>query len=125
MELNSRIYQKNLQLIYSRNIQTDVEKMNDFDSELREQSIISQIDIIANQSSVLVVSKNHELFTKKLTEKECIIDIAKTKSDSNNELVFEFEKIENKKFQVILLDETIDHVSNPIEFIWVFAVYII
>ena len=91
--------------------------MNDFDSELREQSIISQIDIIANQSSVLVVSKNHELFTKKLTEKECIIDIAKTKSDSNNELVFEFEKIENKKFQVILLDETIDHVSNPIEFI--------
>ena len=117
MELNSRIYQKNLQLIYSRNIQTDVEKMNDFDSELREQSIISQIDIIANQSSVLVVSKNHELFTKKLTEKECIIDIAKTKSDSNNELVFEFENIGNKKFQVILLDETIDNVSNPIEFI--------
>ena len=117
MELNSRIYQKNLQLIYSRNIQTDIEKMNDFDSELREQSVISQIDIINNQSNVLIVSKNHELFTKKLTEKECIIDIAKTKSDSNNELVFEFENIENKKFQVILLDETIDNVSNPIEFI--------
>ena len=91
--------------------------MNDFDSELREQSIISQIDIISNQSNVLIVSKNHELFTKKLTEKECIIDIAKTKSDSNNELVFEFENIGNKKFQVILLDETIDNVSNPIEFI--------
>ena len=91
--------------------------MNDFDSELREQSIISQIDIISNQSNVLIVSKNHELFTKKLTEKECIIDIAKTKSDSNNELMFEFEQIKNKKFQVILLDETIDHVSNPIEFI--------
>ena len=91
--------------------------MNDFDSELREQSVISQIDIINNQSNVLLVSKNHELFTKKLTEKECIIDIAKTKSDSNNELVFEFENIENKKFQVILLDETIDNVSNPIEFI--------
>ena len=75
MELNSRIYQKNLQLIYSRNIQTDIEKMNDFDSELREQSIISQIDIISNQSNVLIVSKNHELFTKKLTEKECIINI--------------------------------------------------
>ena len=117
MELNSRIYQKNLQLIYSRNIQTDIEKMNDFDSELREQSITSQIDIVSNQSSVLVVTKNHELFTKKLTEKECIIDIAKTKSDSNNELVFEFENIGNKKFQVILLDETIDNVSNPIEFI--------
>ena len=117
MELNSRIYQKNLQLIYSRNIQTDIEKMNDFDSELREQSVISQIDIINNQSNVLIVSKNHELFTKKLTEKECIIDIAKTKSDSNNELVFEFENIGNKKFQVILLDETIDNVSNPIEFI--------
>ena len=68
MELNSRIYQKNLQLIYSRNIQTDIEKMNDFDSELREQSIISQIDIISNQSNVLIVSKNHELFTKKLTD---------------------------------------------------------
>ena len=91
--------------------------MNDFDSELREQSVISQIDIINNQSNVLLVSKNHELFTKKLTEKECIIDIAKTKSDSNNELVFEFENIGNKKFQVILLDETIDNVSNPIEFI--------
>jgi len=117
MELNSRIYQKNLQLIYSRNIQTDIEKMNDFDSKLREQSVISQIDIINNQSNVLLVSKNHELFTKKLTEKECIIDIAKTKSDSNNELVFEFENIGNKKFQVILLDETIDNVSNPIEFI--------
>ena len=91
--------------------------MNDFDSELREQSIISQINIISNQSNVLIVSKNHELFTKNLTEKECIIDIAKTKSDSNNELVFEFENIGNKKFQVILLDETIDNVSNPIEFI--------
>ena len=91
--------------------------MNDFDSELREQSIISQIDMISNQSNVLIASKNHELFTKKLTEKECIIDIAKTKSDSNNELVFEFENIGNKKFQVILLDETIDNVSNPIEFI--------
>ena len=91
--------------------------MNDFDSELREQSVISQIDIINNQSNVLLVSKNHELFTKKLTEKECIIDIAKTKSDSNNELVFEFENIGNKKFQVILLDETIDNVLNPIEFI--------
>jgi hypothetical protein len=117
MELNLRTYQKNLQLIYSRNIQTDIEKMNDFDSELREQSIISQIDMISNQSNVLIASKNHELFTKKLTEKECIIDIAKTKSDSNNELVFEFENIGNKKFQVILLDETIDNVSNPIEFI--------
>jgi hypothetical protein len=94
-----------------------MEKMNDFDYKLREQSITSQIDMISNQSSVLIVSKNHELFTEKLAEKECIIDIAKTKNDSNNELMFEFQNIENKKFHTILLDDTIDNVSNPIELI--------
>ena len=91
--------------------------MNDFDSELREQSISSQIDIVSNQSSVLVVTKNHELFTKKLAAKECTIEIVETKNDADYELTFEFENIESKKFQVILLDETINHVSNPIEFI--------
>ena len=91
--------------------------MNDFDSELREQSISSQIDIVSNQSSVLVVTKNHELFTKKLAAKECTIEIAETKNDSDYELTFDFENIESKKFQVILLDNTISHVSNPIEFI--------
>ena len=91
--------------------------MNDFDSELREQSITSQIDIVSNQSSVLVVTKNHELFTKKLAAKECTIEIAETKNDADYELTFDFENIESKKFQVILLDDTINHVSNPIEFI--------
>ena len=91
--------------------------MNDFDSELREQSVTSQIDIVSNQSSVLVVTKNHELFTKKLAAKECTIEIAETKNDADYELTFDFENIESKKFQVILLDDTINHVSNPIEFI--------
>ena len=91
--------------------------MNGFDSELREQSITSQIDIVSNQSSVLVVTKNHELFTKKLAAKECTIEIAETKNDADYELTFDFENIESKKFQVILLDDTINHVSNPIEFI--------
>ena len=91
--------------------------MNDFDSELREQSVTSQIDIVNNQSSVLVVTKNHELFTKKLAAKECTIEIAETKNDADYELTFDFENIESKKFQVILLDDTINHVSNPIEFI--------
>ena len=91
--------------------------MNDFDSELREQSITSQIDIVSNQSSVLVVTKNHELFTKKLAAKECTIEIVETKNDADYELTFDFENIESKKFQVILLDDTINHVSNPIEFI--------
>ena len=91
--------------------------MNDFDSGLREQSVTSQIDIVSNQSSVLVVTKNHELFTKKLAAKECTIEIVETKNDADYELTFEFENIESKKFQVILLDDTINHVSNPIEFI--------
>ena len=91
--------------------------MNNFDSGLREQSVSSQIDIVSNQSSVLVVTKNHELFTKKLAAKECTIEIVETKNDADYELTFEFENIESKKFQVILLDDTIDHVSNPIEFI--------
>ena len=91
--------------------------MNNFDSELREQSVTSQIDIVSNQSSVLVVTKNHELFTKKLAAKECTIEIAETKNDADYELTFDFENIESKKFQVILLDDTINHVSNPIEFI--------
>ena len=91
--------------------------MNNFDSELREQSVTSQIDIVSNQSSVLVVTKNHELFTNKLAAKECTIEIAETKNDSDYELTFDFQNIENKKFQVILLDDTISHVSNPIEFI--------
>ena len=91
--------------------------MNNFDSGLREQSVSSQIDIVSNQSSVLVVTKNHELFTKKLAAKECTIEIAETKNDADYELTFDFENIESKKFQVILLDDTINHVSNPIEFI--------
>ena len=91
--------------------------MNNFDSGLREQSVSSQIDIVSNQSSVLVVTKNHELFTKKLAAKECTIEIVETKNDADYELTFEFENIESKKFQVILLDDTINHVSNPIEFI--------
>jgi len=91
--------------------------MNNFDSELREQSVTSQIDIVSNQSSVLVVTKNHELFTKKLAAKECTIEIAETKNDSNRELMFEFENFKNKKFQTILLDDTINHISNPIKFI--------
>ena len=91
--------------------------MNNFDSGLREQSVTSQIDIVNNQSSVLVVTKNHELFTKKLAAKECTIEIAETKNDADYELTFDFENIEPKRFQVILLDDTINHVSNPIEFI--------
>ena len=91
--------------------------MNDFDYDLREQCIASQIDIISNQSSVLIISENHESFTKKLAEKECIIDIVKTKRSSNNELIFDLKNIKNKKFQIILLDDTIDHITNHIEFL--------
>ena len=91
--------------------------MNDFNNDLRQQCVSLQIDIISNDTSVLIVSKNHELFTKKLVDKKCTFDIAETKSDSNNELAFDFENIKSKKFQTILLDDTINHVSNPIKFI--------
>ena len=91
--------------------------MNNFDSNLRQKSVASQIDIISNGTSVLIVSKNHELFTKELASKKCTVDIVETQSDSNNELTFTLDNFKNKKYQTVVLDDTIDNVLEPIEFI--------
>ena len=38
-------------------------------------------------------------------------------TDEKNTRIFDFKNIENKKFQIILLDNTIDYVPNPVKFI--------
>jgi len=42
------------------------DKMGNFDYDSKQQSIDFQIDLINNQSSVLIISPNHDQFTKKL-----------------------------------------------------------
>ena len=94
-----------------------IDKMADFDYDLRQQSIDFQIDLINNQSSVLIISPNHDQITKKLEDKECTVEIAQINTDKKNMRMFNFKKIGNKKFQIILLDNTIDYVPNPVKFI--------
>jgi len=91
--------------------------MGDFDYNLRQQCVDFQIDIINNQSSVLIISPNHDQFTKKLKDKECTVEITQISTDEKNTRTFDFKNIENKKFQIILLDNTIDYVPNPVKFI--------
>jgi len=91
--------------------------MADFDYDLRQQSVDFQIDLINNQSSVLIISPNHDQFTKKLKDKECTVEIAQISPDEKTTRTFDFKNIKNKKFQIILLDNTIDHVPNPVKFI--------
>ena len=93
------------------------DKMADFDYDLRQQSVDFQIDLINNQSSVLIISPNHDQFTKKLKDKECTVEIAQISPDEKTTRTFDFKNIENKKFQIILLDNTIDYVPNPVKFI--------
>ena len=93
------------------------DKMGSFDYDLRQQSVDFQIDLINNQSNVLIISPNHDQFTKKLKDKECTVEIAQISTDEKNTRMFEFKNIENKKFQIILLDNTIDYVPNPVKFI--------
>ena len=93
------------------------DKMGNFDYDSRQQSIDFQIDLINNQSSVLIISPNHDQFTKKLEDKECTVEIAQINTDKKNTRTFSFKNIENKKFQIILLDNTIDYVPNPVKFI--------
>ena len=93
------------------------DKMADFDYDLRQQSIDFQVDLINNQSNVLIISPNHDQFTKKLKDKECTVEIAQISTDGKNTRTFDFKNIENKKFQIILLDNTIDYAPNPVKFI--------
>ena len=93
------------------------DKMGNFDYDLRQQSINFQVDLINNQSSVLIVSPNHDQFTKKLKDKECTVEIAQISTDEKNTRTFNFKNIENKKFQIVLLDNTIDYTPNPVKFI--------
>ena len=93
------------------------DKMADFDYDLRQKSIDFQVDLINNQSSVLIISPNHDQFTKKLKDKECTVEIAQINTDEKNTRTFDFKNIENKKFQIILLDNTIDYAPNPVKFI--------
>jgi len=91
--------------------------MADFDYDLKQRSIDFQVDLINNQSSVLIISPNYDQITKKLEDKECTVEIAQISTDKKNTRMFDFKNIKNKKFQIILLDNTIDYVPNPVKFI--------
>ena len=70
--------------------------MSNFDYDLRQQSIDFQIDLINNQSSVLIISPNHDQFTKKLKDKECTVEIAQISPDEKTTRTFDFKNIKNK-----------------------------
>ena len=92
-------------------------KMADFDYDSRQQSIDFQISLISNQSNVLIISPNHDQFTKKLKDEKCTVEIAQINTDKKIMQAFDFKNIENRKFQIILLDNTLDYVPNPVKFI--------
>ena len=92
-------------------------KMGNFGYDLRQQSIDFQISLISNQSNVLIISPNHDQFTKKLKDEKCTVEIAQINTDKKIMQAFDFKNIENRKFQIILLDNTIDYVPNPVKFI--------
>ena len=92
-------------------------KMSNFGYDLRQQSIDFQISLISNQSNVLIISPNHDQFTKKLKDEKCTVEIAQINTDKKIMQAFDFKNIENRKFQIILLDNTIDYVPNPVKFI--------
>jgi len=91
--------------------------MGNFGYDLRQQSIDFQISLISNQSNVLIISPNHDQFTKKLKDEKCTVEIAQINTDKKIMQAFDFKNIENRKFQIILLDNTIDYVPNPVKFI--------
>ncbi len=68
------------------------DKMADFDYDLRQQSVDFQIDLINNQSSVLIISPNHDQFTKKLKDKECTVEIAQISPDEKTTRTFDFKE---------------------------------
>jgi SAM-dependent methyltransferase len=92
-------------------------KMGNFGYDLRQQSIDFQTSLISNQSNVLIISPNHDQFTKKLKDEKCTVEIAQINTDKKIMQAFDFKNIENRKFQIILLDNTIDYVPNPVKFI--------
>ena len=75
------------------------DKMADFDYDLRQQSIGFQVDLINNQSSVLIISPNHDQFTKKLKDKECTVEIAQISPDEKprERLTLKILKIKNSR----------------------------
>ena len=75
------------------------DKMGSFDYDLRQQSVDFQIDLINNQSNVLIISPNHDQFTKKLKDKECTVEIAQINTDEKNTRTFDFKilKIKNSR----------------------------
>ena len=66
--------------------------MNDFDSDLRQQRVDLQIDSVSNDTNVLIVSQNHESFTKKLANKNCTVDVVENKKHNFRHTAFYFRK---------------------------------
>ena len=58
--------------------------MGNFGYDLRQQSIDFQISLISNQSNVLIISPNHDQFTKKLKDEKCTVEIAQINTDKKN-----------------------------------------
>ena len=92
--------------------------MADFDYDLRQQSVDFQVDLINNQSNVLIISPNHDQIHKKNSKiKNVQLKLLKSvrMKKTHERLTLKILKI--KKFQIILLDNTIDYVPNPVKFI--------
>lgn len=101
--------------------------MSAFDLELRQQVIDNELQLIGNSKNVLIINSNPELFEKLLHEKECEVEILKidadgqfnesTKNTINDIENFNFSVLNNKTFQVILLDNSLENLSNPKRFL--------
>ena len=100
--------------------------MSSFDSDLRQQVTDTELQLIENSKNVLIINSNPELF-EKLHEKKCEVEILKfdTYKQSNEPLKntlddienFDFSVLNNKKFQIILIDDLLENLSEPKKFL--------
>ncbi len=100
--------------------------MHYFDSDLSKHIMENELSLIETSKNVLIV-KAHPILLEKLYEKKCTIEILKTEmNNQSNEFVtttldnlenYDFSVLAGKKFQVIVLDDLLENLSTPKNFL--------
>ena len=100
--------------------------IHSFDSDFSQRVIDHELSLIGTSKNVLIV-KSHPTLLEKLYEKKCTIEILKTEmNDQSNESItntlnnienYDFSVLDGKKFQVIVLDDLLENLSAPKDFL--------
>ena len=100
--------------------------MYSFYSDLIQQIVDDELDLIGTSKDVLIIKSDSQL-SKKLREKKCNVEILKNDIDdqthesvtntSNDIENYDFSILYGKKFQVIVLDDLLENLSDPKKFL--------